>query len=412
MTTAQAVETTLTLQSLGDNIIEATVTRWLKKPGDRIEIDEPLLEVATDKVDTEILAPAAGTLVQILAAENEVIQVGGDLAIIGSALAEPPAHPATTSEPVPVSEYATHELVEPLSPLLSVDDSATSALAISEGISTDTDYEKSEEAAPTPPDPSDAGAKASESTAASSAPPSLADDRVERLPRIRQTIAHRMRESLDTSAQLTTVVEVDVSAIVRLRAAQKVEFHRRTGVKLSFLPFFTKAAIEALADHPLINASVNAECTEVTYHGGVHLGIAVDSPKGLMVPVIRDAQRLNIPALAHAIADNANLVRSGKIGSDALTGGTFTITNTGSRGALFDTPIINQPQSAILGIGAVVERVVPHRDSSGAMTFGARSMAYLSISYDHRIIDGADAARFLTSVRRRLETGFTAAELA
>ncbi|WP_063065829.1 2-oxo acid dehydrogenase subunit E2 [Nocardia violaceofusca] len=406
MTTDQAVGDPVTLQSLGDNISEATVTRWLKSPGDRVEVDEPLLEVATDKVDTEILAPVAGTLIEILAAEDEVVAVGGNLAIIGRAHTE--------------ASSAANQVAAPEQP------------PTSHGEVVDANIEVGEQSAPSAPDPtpgtinlgadtqrepheaSDADSQPAPS-AKSAGPMTASDigaqDRVERLPRIRQTIARRMLESLQTSAQLTTVVEADVTRIANLRASQKDEFHRRTEAKLSFLPFFTKAAVEALADHPVINASVNADCTEVTYHAAVHLGMAVDSPNGLMVPVIRNAQKLTVSALARTIAENADLVRSGKISPDALSGGTFTITNTGSRGALFDTPIINQPQSAILGIGSVVERVVPQRDPSGAMTFGARSMAYLSISYDHRIIDGADAARFLATVRRRLETGFTAEEL-
>jgi 2-oxoglutarate dehydrogenase E2 component (dihydrolipoamide succinyltransferase) len=220
-----------------------------------------------------------------------------------------------------------------------------------------------------------------------------------------------MRESLQTSAQLTTVVEVDVTAIARLRSQEKNDFQRRTGVKLSFLPFFVNTAVKALAEHPGINSSLNADCTEVIYHGAVHLGMAVDSDKGLMVPVIRDAGALRIPELAEAIVVVADSVRDGTIRPDDLSGGTFTITNTGSRGALFDTPIINQPQSAILGIGAVVDRLVPTRGDGGDLQIDVRSMAYLSLSYDHRIVDGADAARYLTSVRCRLETGFDRSEL-
>jgi 2-oxoglutarate dehydrogenase E2 component (dihydrolipoamide succinyltransferase) len=246
-----------------------------------------------------------------------------------------------------------------------------------------------------------------DTTQASPIPP----NRVERLPKIRQTIARRMLESLRTSAQLTTVIEVDITGIARLRATEKQEFARRTGTNLSYLPFFAKAAVEALGKHPLLNSAINEDATEVTYHDAVHLGIAVDSPKGLMVPVIRDAQHMTVTRLATAIASAAADVRGGRITPDALTGGTFTITNTGSRGALFDTPILNQPQSAILGTGAVVERVVPHRDSSGATAFGVRSMVYLAITYDHRIVDGADATRFLASIKDRLESGFTAAEL-
>ncbi|WP_307630983.1 2-oxo acid dehydrogenase subunit E2 [Nocardia vaccinii] len=204
-------------------------------------------------------------------------------------------------------------------------------------------------------------------------------------------------------------MEVDVTAIAALRDQQKAEFLQRNGFKLSFLPYFVKAAIDALSDHRVINAELSADATEVTYHKACHLGIAVDSPKGLMVPVIRHAENQTVSALARSIADLAERVRANTIGADELSGGTFTITNTGSRGALFDTPIINQPQSAILGVGTVVERVVPIRFDD-TTHIGVRSMAYLSLSYDHRIIDGADAARYLGTVKGRLETGFTASD--
>jgi 2-oxoglutarate dehydrogenase E2 component (dihydrolipoamide succinyltransferase) len=236
-------------------------------------------------------------------------------------------------------------------------------------------------------------------------------DRVEKLPRIRRTIAARMVESLQTAAQLTTVVEVDISAIARLRRENKERFLSRTGHRLSYLPFFVKAAVEALGDNPVVNSALDADVTTVTYYRACHLGIAVDSDKGLMVPVIRDAQNRTISDLAQTIANAADRVRTSKIGADELSGGTFTITNTGSRGALFDTPIINQPQSAILGTGAVVERLTPVHDSSGNLTISVVPTVYLSLSYDHRIVDGADAARYLGDVKRRLEQGYTQADL-
>ncbi|HET8993021.1 MAG TPA: 2-oxo acid dehydrogenase subunit E2 [Rhodococcus sp. (in: high G+C Gram-positive bacteria)] len=345
MTTTQT-GISVTLPSLGENVTEATITRWLKSVGDSVVEGEALLEVATDKVDTEIPSPTTGTLVELLAAEDAVVEVGAALASIGSADPEPPAPEVPT--PAPAAPVA----------------------------------------AAVPTAPTDSG------------------DRVEKLPRIRQTIARRMLESLQTSAQLTTVVEVDITEIAGLRTAHKEEFHRQTGTKLSFLPFFVAAAVGALAEHPVVNSSLDTDCTEVTYHGAVHLGMAVDSDKGLMVPVIRHADRLSITELARAIGDSADHVRSGTIRPDDLSGGTFTITNTGSRGALFDTPIINQPQSAILGIGTVVERLVPSRGVGGSLQIEVRAMAYLSLSYDHRIVDGADAARYLGSVRQRLEAGF------
>ncbi|OZE83950.1 hypothetical protein CH305_05725 [Rhodococcus sp. 15-649-2-2] len=233
-------------------------------------------------------------------------------------------------------------------------------------------------------------------------------DRVEKLPRIRRTIATRMVRSLQTAAQLTTVVEAEVSSVARVRRENKDAFLSRTGHKLSYLPFFVAAAVEALADNPVVNSALDADVTTVTYHGACHLGMAVDGPKGLMVPVIRNAQGLSISALAAEIASAAEKVRSGTVTADDLSGGTFTITNTGSRGALFDTPIINQPQSAILGFGSVVERVVPVRDAAGNLTITAVPTVYLSLSYDHRVVDGADAARYLSDVRARLEKGYTA----
>ncbi|MEN0134776.1 MAG: 2-oxo acid dehydrogenase subunit E2 [Rhodococcus sp. (in: high G+C Gram-positive bacteria)] len=355
MTTTQT-GTTVALPSLGENVTEATITRWLKAPGEYVEFDEPLLEVATDKVDTEVPSPTSGILLEILAAEDAVVEIGAALALLG---AESGSGDTAATDPTPLAS-----------------------------------------APPAPPAP-----------AATPAPTAAPGDRVEKLPRIRRTIARRMVESLQTSAQLTSVVEVDITAIARLRGREKEAFHTRTGMKLSFLPFFVAAAVEALAEHPVINSSLDADCTEVTYHGSVHLGMAVDSDKGLMVPVIRDSEGMNISALTRAIADSADRVRTGTIRPDDLSGGTFTITNTGSRGALFDTPIINQPQSAILGIGAVVERLVPTRGASGELRIEVKSMAYLSLSYDHRIVDGADAARYLTSVRQRLEAGFAPSEL-
>jgi 2-oxoglutarate dehydrogenase E2 component (dihydrolipoamide succinyltransferase) len=225
----------------------------------------------------------------------------------------------------------------------------------------------------------------------------------EKMSRLRQTIAKRMVESLQVSAQLTTVVEVDVTKIARLRAKAKGEFERREGTKLSFLPFFALAAVEALKAHPNVNASVEGDT--ITYHGSENLGVAVDTERGLLVPVIKDAGDLNIAGLSRKIADLADRTRNNKITPDELGGGTFTLTNTGSRGALFDTPIINQPNVAILGTGAVVKRPVVVPDGEGGETIAVRSMVYLALSYDHRVVDGADAARFLTTMKTRLEEG-------
>jgi 2-oxoglutarate dehydrogenase E2 component (dihydrolipoamide succinyltransferase) len=225
------------------------------------------------------------------------------------------------------------------------------------------------------------------------------------MSRSRQVIAQRMVESLQTSAQLTTVVEADVTAIARLRKRAKAAFEAREGVKLSFLPFFALAAVEALKEHPRLNAVVDAANAQVTYHDAEHLGIAVDTERGLMVPVIRKAGDLNIAGLARKIADLAARTRAGQVSPDELSGGTFTLTNTGSRGALFDTPIINQPQVAILGTGIVVKRPVVVDDPALGEVITVRSMVYLALTYDHRLVDGADAARFLATMKGRLEEG-------
>jgi len=231
------------------------------------------------------------------------------------------------------------------------------------------------------------------------------------MTRLRKVIAERMVESLHVSAQLTTVIEVDVTKIARLRAKLKSSFEARHGVKLSFLPFFAKAAIEALQEFPTVNAQINAAEGTITYHDAEHLGIAVDTERGLLVPVIRNSGDLNIPGLARKIGDLAERTRTNKVTPDELSGGTFTLTNTGSRGALFDTPIINQPQVAIMGTGAVVKRPVVVSDETGTDSIAIRSMVYLALTYDHRIVDGADAARFLVAVKDRLETAEFEAEL-
>jgi 2-oxoglutarate dehydrogenase E2 component (dihydrolipoamide succinyltransferase) len=231
------------------------------------------------------------------------------------------------------------------------------------------------------------------------------------MSRPRQVIAKRMVESLQTSAQLTTVVEVDVTNIARLRGRAKAAFEAREGVKLTFLPFFAQATVEALKIHPKLNSVINAETQEVTYHAAEHLGIAVDTERGLMVPVIHGAGDLNIGGLARKISDLAARTRGGQVGPDELSGGTFTLTNTGSRGALFDTPIINLPQVGILGVGSVVKRAVVVEDPALGEVIAVRSMVYLALTYDHRLVDGADAARFLVTVKNRLEEGAFDADL-
>ncbi|HYN96961.1 MAG TPA: 2-oxoglutarate dehydrogenase, E2 component, dihydrolipoamide succinyltransferase, partial [Pilimelia sp.] len=241
--------------------------------------------------------------------------------------------------------------------------------------------------------------------------PSPLRGRTEKMSRMRSLIARRMVESLQISAQLTTVVEVDVTKIARLRDRAKADFVATHGVKLSFLPFFALAAVEALRAHPNVNASIDMEAGTVTYHDAEHLGMAVDSERGLLVPVIHNAGDLNLAGLAKRIADVAARTRTNKLSPDEISGGTFTLTNTGSRGALFDTPIINQPQVAILGTGAVVKRAVVVEDPNLGELILPRSMVYLALSYDHRLVDGADAARFLTTVKERLQAGNFESEL-
>jgi len=558
---------TVSMPQLGESVTEGTVTRWLKKEGERVEADEPLLEVSTDKVDTEIPSPASGILRGITVAEDETVAVGAQLAIIddadgagaaadgqaqaaGAATAPaPPPAPPGGPEPggypyaVPEQAPAPQEYAEPAqayqapaepqyqppapeysAPYSQAPEPGYEAPAAgyaappAEGYAPQQAYAPPaapepqavpyQQAAPAPvapaappaPAPAPAAPPApapaytapaepaeadvqpataegpyitplvrklaaehgvnlatvagtgvggrirkqdvleaarvlrEQQPAAAPAPaadgqqappaaapapvaparaiePSTLRGTTERLSRARQLIARRMVESLQTSAQLTTVVEADVTAITRLRQRAKADFETREGVKLSYLPFFALATLEALKVHPKLNAVLNTEAGQIIYHDAEHLGIAVDTERGLMVPVIRNAGDLNIGGLARKIADLAGRTRAGQVGPDELAGGTFTLTNTGSRGALFDTPIINQPQVAILGTGTVVKRPVVMEDPALGEVITVRSMVYLALTYDHRLIDGADAARFLTTVKDRLEEGAFEAEL-
>ncbi len=517
----------VSMPQLGESVTEGTVTRWLKKEGERVEADEPLLEVSTDKVDTEIPSPAAGVLRGISVGEDETVEVGAQLAVIeesadapadgsgagspaepapapASSQAEPaglkpggngggtsgsaasgngstsgqdgsygddsaspasapawsppapsqpapsvpqpsyqsqqaqsaPASPAAAPTPLPTGDgpYVT-PLVRKLAAEHGVDLESVSGTGVGGRIRKqdvldasrarrEAEAARPAEAPAAPPAPSTPPAPA----VASAAP---AGDRVarptapsrpavltsglrgttQRMSRPRQVIAQRMVESLQTSAQLTTVVEVDVTAIARLRDRTKADFEAREGVKLSFLPFFELAALEALKAYPVVNAVIDTANAQVTYHDAEHLGVAVDTERGLMVPVIHNAGDLNLGGLARKIADLAARTRSGRVSPDELSGGTFTLTNTGSRGALFDTPIINQPQVGVLGTGTVVKRPVVVDDPALGEVIAVRSMVYLALTYDHRLVDGADAARFLTAVRERLEEGSFEAEL-
>jgi 2-oxoglutarate dehydrogenase E2 component (dihydrolipoamide succinyltransferase) len=455
----------VTMPRLGESVTEGTVTRWLKKEGEHVAADEPLLEVSTDKVDTEVPSPASGILSSIKVAEDETVEIGVELAIISDAntAAEPAtadAAPAAVAEqatpaapPAPVAPVAPAPVApaayvaptpppaaQPAAPALEVpaiaadDDEIAGTyvtplvrkLASEHGVDLNaltgtgvggrirkSDVVNAAAAAANAAEQAAEVAVASSAHAAAaapvaaiapqSAPANALRGRTEKMSRLRQVIAARMVESLQTSAQLTTVVEVDITKIARLRDAAKDAFAQREGVKLSFLPFFAIAAVEALKQHPNVNASVDTEAGTITYHESEHLGIAVDTDRGLLVPVIHNAGDLNLGGVARKISDLAERTRTNKVSPDELGGGTFTLTNTGSRGALFDTPIINQPQVAILGTGAVVKRPVVISDPNLGETIAIRSMVYLALSYDHRIVDGADAARFLSTMKARLE---------
>ena len=442
--TASAGSTIVVMPALGESVSEGTVTRWLKSVGDQVVADEPLLEVSTDKVDTEIPAPSSGTLLSIDVAVDSTVPVGARLATIGSGSAAPvstpapsipaPAAPVTPApilsapiqsapvQPAPRPVPTPPQTPPPLVPKPSaLDDSYVTPivrkLAAENGVDLSRvkgtgvggRIRKEDVLAAVPR--AVAPAPVAQTTAPTSAPTrSAAPISVSPLrgtkvtmTRLRKVIAARMLESLQVSAQLTTVVEVDITKIARLRDKAKGTFEAREGVKLSFLPFFAVAVCEALKVHPVLNSSVEGD--EITYHGAEHLGIAVDTERGLLVPVIKDAGDLNMGGIARRIVDVAQRTRENKISPDELGGGTFTITNTGSRGALFDTPIINQPQVGILGVGSVVKRPMVVKGEDGGETIAIRSMVYLALSYDHRIVDGADAARFLTTLKERLEEG-------
>ena len=418
-TPAAASGTIITMPALGESVSEGTVTRWLKNVGDSVAVDEALLEVSTDKVDTEIPSPVAGTLISIDVAVDSTVPVGARLAVIGGAgaVAAPaavaPTPPPVVAAPVvaapvvaapvaPVSQpqdsYVT-PIVRKLASDLGVNLSSVRGTGIGGRIRREDVEAAAKPVASTTSTPSAPSAPRTSSPVAASP---LRGTMVT-MSRLRKVIAARMVESLAVSAQLTTVIEVDVTKIARLRDRAKASFEAREGVKLSFLPFFSVAVCEALKQHPVLNSSVEGD--QIIYHGAEHLGIAVDTERGLLVPVIANAGDLNMGGVARKISDLAARTRDNKVNPDELSGGTFTITNTGSRGALFDTPIINQPQVAILGLGAIVKRPMVVRGEDGGETIAIRSMVYLALSYDHRVVDGADAARFLVTLKDRLEGG-------
>jgi pyruvate dehydrogenase E2 component (dihydrolipoamide acetyltransferase) len=459
--------TAVTMPELGESVTEGTVTRWLKQVGDEVAVDEPLVEISTDKVDTEIPSPVAGTLLEQTAAEDDTVEVGGVLGKIGSAEdasgspaeepvqdvestpdveAKPEPRPAAPTAQEPASESSSPSLqgrhrnqgaefgsnssgsaayVTPLVRKLAgqkgVDLDALTGTGVGGRVrkqdviaAAEAKASAAQPAATQSAIPQTSGAGVSTSPAATAGVrPELAALRgtTKKASRIRQITATKTRESLQNSAQLTQTFEVDMSRIAALRSRAKASFAEREGVNLTFLPFFAKAVVEALKAHPNINASYNEDSKEITYHGAEHLAIAVDTPQGLLSPVIHNAGDLSLAGLARAIAELADRTRNNKLKPDELSGGTFTLTNIGSQGALFDTPILVPPQAAMLGTGAIVKRPVVVTDELGNDSLAIRSMCYLPLTYDHRLIDGADAGRFLTTVKQRLQDAAFAADL-
>ncbi|MFC5881119.1 2-oxoglutarate dehydrogenase, E2 component, dihydrolipoamide succinyltransferase [Streptomyces virginiae] len=439
----------VTLPALGESVTEGTVTRWLKAEGERVEADEPLLEVSTDKVDTEIPSPVAGTLLEIRINEDETAEVGTVLAVIGAAGAAPAAAAAAAAPapaeapaaaPAPVQAAAPVAAPAPVTPAPAAAPAAPAAAPASAG----------DEAADVTPlvrklasesgvDLSAvsgtgvggrirkqdvlAAAEAAKAAAAAPAPAAAAPaakapaaavselrGQTVKMTRMRKVIGDNMMKALHSQAQLSSVVEVDITKIMKLREKAKAGFLAREGVKLSPMPFFVKAAAQALKAHAVVNARINEDEGTITYFDSENIGIAVDSEKGLMTPVIKGAGDLNLAGISKATADLAAKVRGNKITPDELSGATFTISNTGSRGALFDTVIVPPNQVAILGIGATVKRPVVIETAEGT-NIGIRDMTYLTLSYDHRLVDGADAARYLTAVKAILEAGEFEVEL-
>ncbi|MFJ6702766.1 MULTISPECIES: 2-oxoglutarate dehydrogenase, E2 component, dihydrolipoamide succinyltransferase [unclassified Streptomyces] len=465
--------TDVVLPALGESVTEGTVTRWLKSVGEEVAEDEPLLEVSTDKVDTEIPAPVAGVLLEIVVGEDETAEVGAKLAVIGAPGAAPAAAPAPaapapapaaeTPAPAPAAPAAPAPAPEPTPAPAAPAPAAAAPAPAAPAPAPAAPAPVTPAAAPAAASPADEGAyvtplvrklaaengvdlgavkgtgvggrirkqdvlaaaeaaKAAAPAPAAAAPAAAAAKKTPalevsplrgqtvKMPRIRKVIGDNMVKALHEQAQLSSVVEVDVTRLMRLRAQAKDSFAAREGVKLSPMPFFVKAAAQALKAHPAINARINVEEGTITYFDTENVGIAVDSEKGLMTPVIKHAGDLNIAGIAKATADLAGKVRANKITPDELSGATFTISNTGSRGALFDTIIVPPNQVAILGIGATVKRPAVIETEEGTV-IGVRDMTYLTLSYDHRLVDGADAARYLTAVKAILEAGEFEVEL-
>ncbi len=458
--------TPVLMPELGESVTEGTVTRWLKKVGDPVQVDDPLVEVSTDKVDTEIPSPVAGVLLSITADEDATVPVGGELARIGAAsdagapsapepapappkpepqpepkpepkpeaaaAPEPAAAPAPPPTPAPKAEPAPRQpaseagtdagtdgapyvtpLVRKLANENNIDLAAITGTGVGGRIRKQDVLAAAEQKKQPQQEPTPAAPAAAKAAPAPSPAPALAHLRgtTQKASRIRQITANKTRESLQATAQLTQTHEVDMTKIVALRAAAKSAFAEREGVNLTYLPFIARAAIDALKIHPNINASYNEDTKEITYYDAEHLGFAVDTEQGLLSPVIHNAGDLSLGGLARAISDIAARARSGNLKPDELSGGTFTITNIGSQGALFDTPILVPPQAAMLGTGAIVKRPRVVVDAFGNESVGIRSICYLPLTYDHRLIDGADAGRFLTTIKQRLEDGAFEADL-
>ncbi|MFC8310729.1 2-oxoglutarate dehydrogenase, E2 component, dihydrolipoamide succinyltransferase [Streptomyces olivaceus] len=465
--------TDVVLPALGESVTEGTVTRWLKSVGDSVEADEPLLEVSTDKVDTEIPAPTSGTLLEIVVGEDESAEVGAKLAVIGEAGAAPAAAPAqeapaapaqpeptpapaapaqpeptpapapaapaqaapAPAAPAPAPQAPAAPAAQPAAPAAPAPAAAQPAddgayvtplvrkLAAEHGVDLSTvkgtgvggrirkqDVTAAAEAAKAAPAPAAAAPAAPAAKKAPVLEASPLRGQTVKMPRIRKVIGDNMVKALHEQAQLSSVVEVDVTRLMKLRARAKDAFAAREGVKLSPMPFYVKAAAQALKAHAPVNAKINEAEGTITYFDTENIGIAVDSEKGLMTPVIKNAGDLNLAGIAKATADLAGKVRASKISPDELAGATFTISNTGSRGALFDTIIVPPGQVAILGIGATVKRPAVLETEEGTV-IGVRDMTYLTLSYDHRLVDGADAARYLTAVKAILEAGEFEVEL-
>ena len=460
------------LPALGESVTEGTITRWLKNVGDTVAVDEPLVEVSTDKVDTEIPSPVAGVLQEIRAQEDETVEVGAVLAVIGEGAPaesapttpEPAAAEPAQSEPVeetpapvaetPVAEAPATPVVEspvvetpaPAAPVAPVAPAAPAAPVAAETPTTPAPQSSETDPAYITPivrklakdngvdlatvqgtgiggriRKEDVEARIGQSapisgtqvapSPAAAAPVEISPLRgtTEQMSRLRKVLASKAVESMQSSAQLTSVVEVDVTGIAELRKRVQPEFIAKTGVKLSFMPFFNLAAAEALKAHPKINSTIEGET--IVYHPTENISFAVDTDRGLLTPVIRNASELSIAETAKQISNLAERTRNNQLTPDELSGGTFTLTNTGSRGALFDTPVVFMPQSAILGTGIVTKRPVVMQSADGSDVIAIRSMVYLALSYDHRNIDGADAARYLTAVKQRLEQANFEAQL-